>query len=99
MRNKKDVINRRGLDEQCGPCGRLWPWYKGLTLLFSMILLFMQPVPALCAERHAEDKERTSRQSAAPTEKKHKKPARKLRPFTPSERIGADQAVAFPVDI
>jgi len=63
---------------------------RTVPLLLTLTLL---PAPAGAADTAHEKK------AEAATEKKQHRKKEKLRPFTPSERIGADQAVAFPVDI
>ncbi len=80
------------------PEGRLLTIFTGAALSLMLALL---PVTALCADSSDKQEDRAEAKAAKASEKKHKqkKPSRRLRPFTPSERIGADQAVAFPVDI
>lgn len=72
---------------------RAMVWNALICVMLSCVMTLL-PVSGLCTEKQPGNKK-----NAAASEKKHKKSARPPRSFTPSERIGADQAVAFPVDI
>ena len=70
-----------------------------LFVFIAAILLIFQ-CQALAVENAAIKKRENSVTPAPPaTGEKPRKNVPKPRPFIPSERIGADQAVAFPVDI
>jgi hypothetical protein len=67
-----------------------------LMLLGAAPLAAAPPVPAPPAQTPPADAPATNRGTAADTRQKASAPAAT---FTPSEKIGADSAVAFPVDI
>ncbi len=72
-----------------------------LCILFLIPLLIF-PCQAVADESVKHEKPVKNSKAASQPEtakKKLRRPARPTTSFTPSERIGADQAVAFPVDI
>ncbi len=91
-----------GRSVQC-PCIKGQKTKKTLWKTATLtILLWSAALPCTHAARTADTHhEKTVRPVEHQDEKRKGKPRarHRLRPFTPSERISADQAVAFPVDI
>ncbi len=85
------------------------PWNKWQKMRKTLcrtvtltILLWSAALPCAQADSTAGNQQEKAVKPVRQQEEKSKeapKARHHLRPFTPSERIGADQAVAFPVDI
>ena len=74
-------------------------WFK--ALLAGMLALAWAAVPALQLQSQQETPRDTAAppQQPPPAEDERRRPPAPATGFTPSEKIGADSAVSFPVDI